>query len=580
MNFLNHSIDYNFLFLVLFAIFVIFLILLFSKKRQLKVNRLFKLVANELNYIIVITDQNGNILFKNNVFDKYRSNNSWNLNETFKIEGKNSIKEPLVSYMIKNKNKRLKSVIYSNKKDFPVDIKLVILKNNFLIFLIKDISFEENHIEKIKKSYYFDPITKIPNKIQFFEKLDILITKSSWSNEKFVLMLIDIANFSNIINILGIDEGNKVLEKFAAILKKILKNRSFIAKLEKAKFAVIIDNIDTVSEIQKTIAPLLNLLKKPIKINNHEIDLSVKIGSVFFPYFNVDKDTLIKYAEFSLAEAYNTNQTIAIFTNELKNKLGKIDFIINNLPIAIKNNELQIYLQPKLNLKNNQVTSAEVLIRWNHPQKGFISPDTFIPIAEKTGYILDIGEFVIDSALKFLYERKRLNKPLIKLAINISQKQLTKQNIVNILSSKLKKYNIESKYIELEITESSIMENENQAISQLEKLQKLGFCISLDDFGTGFSSLNLLTKLPINKIKIDKSFIDRYKNKRDLIVLHHIVYLAYNLNLKIVIEGIENKEQFDLAKKLKCYEIQGYIISKPLGQKEFSQFLRRYRTSI
>jgi len=217
-----------------------------------------------------------------------------------------------------------------------------------------------------------------------------------------------------------------------------------------------------------------------------------------------------------------------------------------------------------------------VLIRWRHKKKGYIQPGLFIPIVESTNAILDLGEYIIRETIKFLYDRKTMGRPLVKLAINVSQRQLKSQDLVKIFSELLAFYKVDTKYVEVEITESAIMEDEGIVLNKINKLKEMGITISLDDFGTGYSSLSFLKVLPIDKLKIDKAFIDNYKSRRDLLILKNIFVLAHSLKFQTVMEGVETKEQLKLVRLLNCYEVQGYLVSKPINKRDFNHFLQNF----
>ncbi|WP_187647182.1 putative bifunctional diguanylate cyclase/phosphodiesterase [Nitrosophilus labii] len=554
---------------------LIYIIFFTFKRSSLKIDELFNFVTNELNNILIITDKNGNQLFYNDEFNKLiKNNHSTNLNNFLKIESKKGIKEPFFDFVLKElpENKILKTVLYYNGDSLSVEIKYKIYKNRFYIFFIKELSLEERYIKNLKNSLYRDSVTNLPNNELFLETLHTTIIKSKLHNKSFMLMFIEINNYQNILNFLGIEYANKVLDKLGKILKQNLNSDTFIARISDSKFALIVNNIKTLKNFRLSLKNVIQKLDS-FKIDEHEVFLSINIGATFFPYLAQDQETLIKYTNFALLEAKNKNLPLVIFSDILKEKVEKIEYIKSYLPKAIKNREFEIYFQPKLNIETDTINSAEVLIRWKQSNSKNIPPSLFIPIAEKTGDIIKIGEFTIEAAMKFLYKRKIENKPLIKLAINISQKQIKDYKIIELFSKLIEKYDIDPKYLEVEITESAIAEDEKHVLNILNSFHKLGICISLDDFGTGYSSLHYLSKLPIDKIKIDKAFIDNYENIKSRLILKNIFMIAHQLKFKTVMEGIENKEQLNLIRKLKCTQAQGYYILKPLSEKELDMFL-------
>ena len=560
-----------FFWLIVSLLLISIIISILIRKKRGKINDLLATVFDGIEEIVFIANKSGKLIYKNKKFEELAPKSSNNINETVKVENKKGIKEPFFNFIINNlkEDEILKALILFAKKSFSAKIKYKIEKN-YYIFFINDLSLEDDYIKNLNKSLYFDYATKLPNKEYFTDKLNTTMAQAKLHNKRFVLLFLEISNYQSILNFLGLGFTNKLLIQIANILNKKLQSKAFISIISESKFAIIVSDIKSLNEFKELIKPVIKKLSGPFNIDNHTTFLSINIGATFFPYFSKDQDELIKYTNFALLESKKQNYPILFFSEALKSRVEKIESVKNLLPTAIKNREFEIFFQPKLNILTNKITSAEVLIRWKNKN---ISPALFIPIAEETGDIVKIGDFVIESAIKFLYHRKRENKPLVKLAINISQKQMKNFKVIELFSKLIKKYGVNPSFLEAEITESAIEDKEN-IINIINGFHKIGICVSLDDFGTGYSSLHFLSKLPVDKIKIDKSFIDQYKDEKARAILKNIFDIANTFKFKTVVEGIENIEQFNLIKSFGCHQAQGYYISKPLNSKDFDKFLK------
>ncbi len=541
---------------------------------------LFKEICEDLQKAIIVTDERGRIFYLNKKskesFEKIVEGAP--LDNFLKIMH-NDIKEPLFRHMRKFNKRSTKSLLFTPKGKFSANIRVKLVKN-FVIFFIKDLSAEESYAKVLEKSKFYDKTTRLYNTDIFFEELDISLARSRFHEENFALIYFDITNYQNILNLFGMEFIDEMVARFASVFKMMLEDHGFIARISGSKFALIMRNCHRVKNMRQKIEPFMEKFRHPMRVKGHEIYLNLKAGVSFFPYSATDRETLHRYTNFALLKAQKSGADMVIFTPKLKKELETIDFIKNSLPSAIKKREFDIYLQPKLDLKNGKIESAEVLIRWPNASMGPISPSTFIPIAEETGDIIKIGEYVIKSAFEFLNNLKKENGPLVKLAINISQKQLENKQLPKLFEKYIKEYEIDPSMIEIEVTESSLMEDDKTTWHVLTSLKKLGICLSLDDFGTGYSSLQFLSKYPFDKIKIDKTFIEDHKNIKDRIILHTIFTLSKRLRFQTVVEGIETKEQLDIVKKLECDQAQGFFICKPLNRVDFKNYLLERKRSV
>ena len=331
--------------------------------------------------------------------------------------------------------------------------------------------------------------------------------------------------------------------------------------------------IFTTSEEATTVAKnILNTLEKPLFIKGYEITISASIGIAFYPENGVDADTLLKHADRAMYRVKNSGKkNFAIYAQHKDDhSVGKL-ILENDLRKGLERNEFVVYYQPKVNIQSGSVSGAEALVRWIHPEKGLISPGEFIPLAEETGLIISIGEFVLREAAKQCVIWQTTKETSIPISVNLSTRQFLQPTLVSNIEKIIEETGINPKLLELEITESMSMDIE-RSLDILLDLKKLGVQISVDDFGTGYSSLNYLRQLPIDRVKIDKSFInDMTVDENDEAIVATIINMGHNLKLSVIAEGVETEEQLKYLQKYDCDEIQGYYYSKPIPAEDFEK---------
>lgn len=431
--------------------------------------------------------------------------------------------------------------------------------------------------ETISELAYNNPITGMKNRNYLFKTMPNILKKLKDSNHQCALFRINIDNFKNINDTLGHSVGDEFLKKASKLLIVLLKNHELLCHLGADEFAFFIANISSLNELKDLSEKLLNVFRHSITANGYEIPYStISLGISLYPSHGNDIESLFRNADIALNDAKNSGKnTYKIFDEAMNLRMYEKIQLENSLRQAIENNELQVYYQPKVEVKTGKTISMEALVRWISPTLGFVSPVKFIPLAEETGLIHSIGRFVLRAACRQnkIWHEKGFNN--LKVAVNLSGKQLKHKNLIPIIDNILKETSLEPKWLELEITESILMDNFQKNILILNKLKNMGVNIYLDDFGTGYSSLNYLRKLPIDFIKIDKSFVDEITiNSKDSFIASSLIALAHGINLRVVAEGVETSEQFDLLKNYGCDEIQGYYFSKPLNSNDFEIYLK------
>jgi len=444
-----------------------------------------------------------------------------------------------------------------------------------------DITDRKEMEKKLHALAYYDTLTGMSNRVKFEEVVCQLIEDKECIN-KFAVVYMDIDNFKHINDTLGHDSGDKLLIYVSEILKNNLDEQVPRFRLGGDEFSIIFNSIDSNETVVSKIEGLLEKLRKPWVHKNQEFFVSFSIGIVIYPEHGEDYMTLLKNADTAMYCAKDKGKDdYCFYSKEMHEKAMRYIQIVNQLRYAIEKEEFILYYQPQIQLKSGKITAVEALIRWNHPEKGFISPMDFIPMAESTGQIHRITEWVLRTACKQKKEWEKKGYPPIKMSVNFSGKCFTRLNIVNDIKSLLDEMDINYKDIHIEITETAFMSDLNLVMDTANQLRAMGIKIALDDFGTGYSSLTYLKKLPIDILKMDRGFIKNINNdmeKHDEIIAQSVIQLARNLNINVVAEGIETCEQLMFLSDNGCDEVQGFYFSKPVSGESIDQLLEKNYT--
>ena len=420
--------------------------------------------------------------------------------------------------------------------------------------------------EKIKKLAYYDHLTGLPNRTLFNDRLNQGILDSLRIQKTLGVLFLDLDSFKRVNDTMGHAKGDELLKMVADRLVNTLRKEDTICRVGGDEFLILIQNLDSEYYVEKTANKILDIFIQPFILNKHEMYITTSIGGAIYPTDGSDVDSLVKNADIAMYTAKaNGKNNFQICTHLIKSNLIEEMKLTNSLYHALERNELELYYQPQVDSISGKIIGLEALIRWNNPELGIVNPGKFIYIAEKTGLILHIGEWVINSVCKQYRIWQNAGIYTVPIAINLSVTQFQNTNIVELITRILKETGMNSSDLELEITESIIMKETEYIIEVLEQLKQLGVKIAIDDFGTEYSSLNYIKQLPVDKIKIDMSFIKGInKNVKDEAIIKVIIALAKNLGLKVIAEGVETKEQLDFLCDQLCDEIQGYFYYKPM----------------
>lgn len=480
-------------------------------------------------------------------------------------------------------NEQIKKVMDSKKDEFYSIEYRILSKDNKPVWLqskgkkrlekngdlfihgaLSDITERKEKEIEINYLSFNDEVTGIPNRRYFVREVAKRIRH--YKNEKMAFIFIDLDNFKYINDTYGHDAGDLLLIEFTKIIKNMQIEDSLFARYGGDEFVIVQYNLQEKHQIKSILDNIIKKLSNPIIINDKEVFCTLSIGVSIYPIDGKDMAILLKRADMAMYLAkINGKNRYEFFDIGILEILNREFDIEKGLRVAIDRDEIQLLYQPKVNVSTGEIVGFESLVRWNSKELGEVSPSEFIPIAENSGLIIPIGEYIIEESFKKCKKLAENTSKSFKMAINLSEVQIRDEEIVSFVNNTLKKYNLDAKYIEFEITESIIMKSAEKNIKTLEKLKKLGVTLALDDFGTGYSSLSYLRTLPIDVLKIDKSFIDGILiEQKSEYIINSIVDLSHYLNLLVVAEGVENKNQLDYLKKISCDVIQGYYFSKPI----------------
>lgn len=435
-----------------------------------------------------------------------------------------------------------------------------------VLTVFRDISDKKIAEDTIKYHKYYDNLTELPNRKLFHEYLNNALENAYRNNSKLAVLIIDLDYFKNINDTLGHDIGDILLQQISKRLIKVLDENDVLARMGGDEFTVLIPQIKSSDQAYKLAHSILEEIGRIFFINEHELYITASIGIAFYPEDGSESSVIMKHADSALYSAKESGRnTYRGYVVEDDVKIMERFSLTKDLRHAIERNELSVYYQPKVKSGNDEVIGMEALVRWHHPERGVINPGIFIPIAEETGLIRKLDEWVLRTACsQFKSLNDSSSKPM-RLSVNLSAYQFRHHNLVDTISQVLKETSFNPSLLELEITETTAMENIDFTIKTLKKLNRMGVSISIDDFGTGYSSLNYLRYFPIHLLKIDRSFIsDITSDQNTYVIVKSVIDVAHSLKLKVTAEGVETAEQLSILKQLCCDEIQGYLISKPL----------------
>jgi diguanylate cyclase (GGDEF)-like protein/PAS domain S-box-containing protein len=447
------------------------------------------------------------------------------------------------------------------------------------VVTLTDISERKRYLEQIERKSNFDDLTGLPNRNLLSDRLARAIERCHREGLQLSVMSVSINRFRDIVESLGHKSGNQVLRQVGDRFAQTVRRTDTLARGEGNEFVLVLEGVET--ERTSTIAQmLLDTLIEPLDVGHHEMFITASIGISIFPKDGEDAEALLKNAAAAMHRARNLgdNQFRFYATEMNARSLERLEMEAG-LRRALDNGELQLYYQPQIKLHNGEIFGAEALLRWQHPQRGLVSPAEFIPLLEATGLIIPIGEWVLQTACAHLRAWQLADLPGISVAVNLSARQFNAQDIVKLTASILARTGLDPRHLELELTESILMADAEAFIDAMMRLKQLGVSVSIDDFGTGYSSLSDLKRFAVNRLKIDQTFVrDITHDPNAAAITTAIIALAHSMKLCVLAEGVETEAQLNFLRQRGCDEIQGFHFSPPLPHAEFERLLHERRT--
>lgn len=421
-----------------------------------------------------------------------------------------------------------------------------------------------------------DQLSGLMNRNALHERTDWLIAEASREKTQFAVLFLDLDHFKDVNDSLGHKIGDALLKTVAGYLQQVIRTEDFVARIGGDEFVIVINNYESHLELTRVMQRLLDRIKEPFVIESHPIYVSASVGVVLYPKDGTDMQTLLKHADIAMYEAKRKGRDqYHFFTDSLNQKVQKDIKLEKDLRSGIKNHEFKLYYQPKVDLVTGLIVGAEALIRWFHPQEGIVPPDDFIPLCEHTGFIIPLGDWVMNEAARQQVEWKNKGICDLPISVNVSVKQLHDEHFEDKFKHLFKKTGIQNDRFDIEITENMFMENSDHNIDILKMIRFNGSTISMDDFGTGYSSLSYLKKFSMDTLKIDKSFMDDYESESGAMFIETIVNIGKTLGMEVVAEGVETARQVAFLKEIKCDFYQGYYCSQPLASDDFAKLVEQ-----
>jgi diguanylate cyclase (GGDEF)-like protein/PAS domain S-box-containing protein len=431
----------------------------------------------------------------------------------------------------------------------------------------KEIEYIANH----------DELTGLPNRIYLSKKLKQLCEEQTDPNFTFAVVMLDIDGFRYVNDALGYQLGDQLIVQVSRRLRDSLGCDAFICRYSGDQFAIILLNLKDAWEYEQTAKKITTLFNEAFKVDLYELDITVSLGISMYPHDETDPGLLINYANISLLRSKHEGKNrYKFYSTDIGIQIYKQVVLRNDLLKAIERGQLQLYYQALVNLESSDILAAEALIRWNHPEWGTVSPNEFIPLAEETGIIINLGNWMLRQVCRNYKRWMDKGLPPIKVSVNYSSIQFYERNFTDNILGIISEHGLDPNFLIMEITESVFMKNPEKAIVDIKSLQENGIQVALDDFGTGFSSLSYLNSFNIDILKIDRSFIKNIMvDNSSTIIIRSVIDLAQELKIKLVAEGIENWEQLSCLREMKCYSGQGFIFNRPMPPEEFEKLLAK-----
>lgn len=451
-----------------------------------------------------------------------------------------------------------------------------------LVGSIRDITERKRAEEEIRKLAYHDILTGLPNRSLFYDRLDQALAQASRHDHPLSLLFLDLDRFKDVNDTLGHDAGDRLLQAVAERLRACVRQSDTVARLGGDEFVVLLTSVKTERDGVTVAEKILELLAEPVSLDGKTVFTSTSIGVVMYPHDGRNAETLLRHADMAMYAAKEKGRNnFQFFSEEMNRNAYDRHMLEHRLREAIEKEHFQVYYQPQWDMQTRSLIGLEALVRWIDPEEGMISPARFIPVAEETGLIRPLGEWVLRSACAQVQAWHKEGFPQVRVGVNISGRQFRQPDLVAMIDRILAETGLPAEFLELELTESYLMEDAEATNRILAFLKVRGIDLAIDDFGTGYSSLNYLKNFPIDRIKIDQSFIrDVTGSRDDAAIVEAIIGMAQSLELDVIAEGVETAEQLKFLQSRGCQEMQGYFFARPMPVDEVSRYLAENRDRL
>ena len=438
-----------------------------------------------------------------------------------------------------------------------------------------DITDRKKMEEEIKHMAHHDPLTGLPNRRLFTDILKVELAQARRHKSKLAVLFLDLDRFKDINDTLGHEVGDELLKEVGRRFRRTIRESDTVARIGGDEFNIVMADIHRTEDISDFAQKIILSLRQPVIINENELNITTSIGISVYPVDSENIEVLRKYADIAMYDAKQSGRNMYQFYNPSIN-IRSIERIRleGMLRRSIDAGELVIYYQPQINIRSKQMICAEALVRWRHPEQGLLLPDRFLPLAEETGFITQIDDWALKTVCRQVRAWINSGLPPVCVTVNLSSRRFQSLDLVNTISSVLAETDLPPGCLDIEVTETLIMSDVERTASQLRSLREMGVHVSIDDFGTGYSSLSYLKRLPIDRLKIDKSFIrDIAANPDDRAIIHAVTAMAHTMKLKVVAEGVETEEQLKFLRETGCDEMQGFLVSEPLPPEQLMELV-------
>jgi diguanylate cyclase (GGDEF)-like protein len=458
---------------------------------------------------------------------------------------------------------------------FPQEISLTAIDGGGVVIVVRDVTERTYAEEQIKHLAYHDALTGLPNRLLFKDRLTVALSHAQREHTRLAVLFLDLDRFKVINDSLGHNIGDQLLQAVAARVQSCVRESDTVARLGGDEFTIMIPSLVRSEDAAPVAQKILEAVRYPFHLDGREFYITTSIGISLYPEDGMDAETLIKNADTAMYQAKEQGRdNYQLFNAYINAKALQRIALEHGLRRALLNDEMKVHYQPIFDFRAGKIVGMEALLRWTHPDMGPIPPSVFIPLAESTGLMSPIGQWVLRTACRQAKEWHDQGFRNLSLAVNLSVTQLQQPDLVARVKEVLEETGLPPRLLELEITESSAMQSPEASVRTLYDLKKLGIRISLDDFGTGHSSLSYLKRFPIDTLKIDQSFVRDINSDPDTAaIVTAIIAMAHSLRLKVIAEGVEFSEQASFLKHYSCDQMQGYLIKAPVGAEEFFELI-------